>query len=202
MAKRMILMLTVTAAFVAALGFVKFRQIQTAIARGRRLPATSRGRHDHRRAAGGLAGHAERHRHDGRRPGRDGQRRPARASSIASRSIPAGRFARGRARPARHAAGAGAAGRRRGRARSGPSQLRPDAGPGERRRDLPGGVRPGRGRAEADGSTESERSAPRSSGKPSGRRFPESSASARSTWGSTWPAAIRSSRCSRCIRST
>jgi membrane fusion protein (multidrug efflux system) len=34
MAKRMILMLTVTLAIVAALGFVKFRQIQTAIAEG------------------------------------------------------------------------------------------------------------------------------------------------------------------------
>ena len=34
MAKRMIVMLTVTALFVAALGFVKFRQIQTAIAQG------------------------------------------------------------------------------------------------------------------------------------------------------------------------
>ena len=34
MAKRMILMLTVTAALIAALGFVKFRQIQTAIAEG------------------------------------------------------------------------------------------------------------------------------------------------------------------------
>jgi len=34
MAKRMILMLTVTALFVAGLGFVKFRQIQTAIAQG------------------------------------------------------------------------------------------------------------------------------------------------------------------------
>src|SRR5919197_5747631 len=32
MAKRMILMLTVTALFIAALGFVKFKQIQTAIA--------------------------------------------------------------------------------------------------------------------------------------------------------------------------
>jgi membrane fusion protein (multidrug efflux system) len=34
MAKRMILMLTVTVAFIAALGFVKFKQIQTAIAQG------------------------------------------------------------------------------------------------------------------------------------------------------------------------
>ena len=34
MAKRMILMLTVTALFVAGLGFVKFKQIQTAIAQG------------------------------------------------------------------------------------------------------------------------------------------------------------------------
>jgi membrane fusion protein, multidrug efflux system len=34
MAKRMILMLTVTAALIAALGFVKFKQIQTAIAQG------------------------------------------------------------------------------------------------------------------------------------------------------------------------
>ena len=34
MAKRMIVMLTVTLAFVAALGFVKFQQIQTAIAQG------------------------------------------------------------------------------------------------------------------------------------------------------------------------
>ena len=31
MAKRMILMLTVTAVFIAAFGFVKFKQIQTAI---------------------------------------------------------------------------------------------------------------------------------------------------------------------------
>src|SRR5881397_4041032 len=34
MAKRMIVMLTVTALFVAALGFVKFKQIQTAVAQG------------------------------------------------------------------------------------------------------------------------------------------------------------------------
>src|SRR3970040_2024538 len=34
MAKRMILMLMLVAAFVAALGFVKFQQIQTAIAEG------------------------------------------------------------------------------------------------------------------------------------------------------------------------
>src|SRR5437899_10946183 len=34
MAKRMILMLAVTALFVTALGFVKFRQIQTAVAQG------------------------------------------------------------------------------------------------------------------------------------------------------------------------
>src|SRR5881409_4108429 len=34
MAKRMIVMLTVTTLFVAALGFVKFKQIQTAIAQG------------------------------------------------------------------------------------------------------------------------------------------------------------------------
>src|SRR5688572_25552338 len=34
MAKRMIVMLTVTALFVGALGFVKFQQIQTAIAEG------------------------------------------------------------------------------------------------------------------------------------------------------------------------
>src|SRR5262245_42615787 len=34
MAKRMIVMLTVTLLFVAGLGFVKFRQIQTAIAQG------------------------------------------------------------------------------------------------------------------------------------------------------------------------
>src|SRR5947199_6928578 len=34
MAKRMIVMLTVTTLFVAGLGFVKFKQIQTAIAQG------------------------------------------------------------------------------------------------------------------------------------------------------------------------
>ena len=34
MAKRMILMLAVTAAFIAALGFVKFQQIQAAMAQG------------------------------------------------------------------------------------------------------------------------------------------------------------------------
>src|SRR5262245_58044291 len=34
MAKRMILMMTVTAALIGVLGFVKFRQIQTAIAEG------------------------------------------------------------------------------------------------------------------------------------------------------------------------
>ena len=46
------------------------------------------------------------------------------------------------------------------------------------------------------------RSAPPSRGRRSARRFRESSASARSTSGSTWRPAIRSSRCSRCIRST
>ena len=77
MAKRMIVMLTVTALFVAALGFVKFRQIQTAIGQAAAFQpppeavTTIVARQD------AVAGHAERHRHDGRGAGRDGERRPA-----------------------------------------------------------------------------------------------------------------------------
>ena len=41
MAKRMILMLAVTAAFIAALGFVKFQQVQEAMAQGAAFPAAA-----------------------------------------------------------------------------------------------------------------------------------------------------------------
>ncbi len=44
MAKRMFVMLTVTLLFVAGLGFVKFKQIQTAIAQGAAFQPTRSGR--------------------------------------------------------------------------------------------------------------------------------------------------------------
>ena len=41
MAKRMFLMLAVVLIFIATLGFVKFRQVQTAMARGRGVSAAA-----------------------------------------------------------------------------------------------------------------------------------------------------------------
>ena len=132
-----------------------------------------------------MAGHAERHRHDGRGAGRDGERRPAgHRRSDRVRFGQAGSRRRG-AGAARHAAGAGAAGRRRSAARSGAPQLRADAGPAERARHLARRVRPRHGRADGRRRRGSARSAPRSSGRRSGRRSPASSASARSTSAST-----------------
>ena len=197
MAKRMIVMLTVTALFVAALGFVKFKQIQTAIAQAAAFQPPPEAVTTIVARAGDVAGDAERHRHDGRGAGRDRQRRPSRHRR--SHRVRFGHVGpRGRrAGAARHAAGAGAAGRRRSAARAGAPQLRPDAGPAERARHLAGGVRPRDGRAESRRRHGSGRSAPRSTGKRSGRRFRASSASGRSTWGSTCRAAMRSSRCSR-----
>lgn len=52
MAKRMILMLLVTAAFIAALGYVKFWQIQEAIGQAAAFKPPPSGGHDHRRSGG------------------------------------------------------------------------------------------------------------------------------------------------------
>ena len=77
MAKRMILMLAVTAAVIAVLGFVKFQQFQAAAAQAAGVPAAARSGHDDRRAAGAVARHAAGHRHDRGGAGRDRQRRSA-----------------------------------------------------------------------------------------------------------------------------
>ena len=88
MVKRMIAMLTVTLAIVGGLGFVKFRQIQTAMAEGAAFQpppeavTTLVARQEQWPAT------LERHRDDGGGAGRDGQRRPARhgrARSCSSR---------------------------------------------------------------------------------------------------------------------
>ncbi len=106
-----------------------------------------------------------------------------------------------RPRAAGHARGARATGGRGGAAEALPHQLRP----GER--PSPEGISPRRTttrprRRTRRAGPRSARSAPRSNGRPSGRRSPGSWESARSTSASTWPAARRSSRSSRSIRST
>ena len=128
MLKRMIVMLAVTLAIVAALGFVKFRQIQTAIAQGAAFqpppeavttivaaqeewPATLS-------AIGTVAAV------QGVTVSAD---LPGMVERIAVRVRAGGPRRRGAGR-ARHAAGAGAAGGGRGAARAGAPQLRADAG--------------------------------------------------------------------------
>ena len=75
MAKRMIVMLTVTLALVAGLGFVKFQQIQTAIAQGAAFQPPPEAVTTIVRAGDGVASHAERDRNDGGSAGRHCQRR-------------------------------------------------------------------------------------------------------------------------------
>ena len=197
MAKRMIVMLAVAAVVVGSLGFVKFQQIQTAIAQGAAFqpppeavttivaaqetwPATLE-------AIGTMAAV------QGVTVSADLPGTVDRISFDSGRVGPRGRGAR----PARHAAGAGAAGRRRSRARAGPSQLRKDAGPAERTRHLTGGVRPGNGRAETDGGP--SRGNPRrdrSENHP-GALCRDSRDPAGESGAIPRPAATRSSRCSR-----
>ena len=94
MAKRMIVMLTVTLLVVGGLGFVKFQQIQTAIAQGAAFQPPPEAVTTIVAQQEAVAGHAERDRHDGRRAGRDRERRPCQAPSSESCSIPARRCAR------------------------------------------------------------------------------------------------------------
>ena len=70
MAKRMTVTLVATMMIVAALGFVKFKQIQTAIAQGGRVSAAARSGDDDRGGGGGVAGDADGDRHGGGRAGR------------------------------------------------------------------------------------------------------------------------------------
>ena len=77
MAKRMIVMLTVTLALVAGLGFVKFQQIQTAIAQGAAFQPPPEAVTTIVAQQDGVARHAERNRNDGGRAGRHRQRRSA-----------------------------------------------------------------------------------------------------------------------------
>ena len=132
MLKRMIVMLAVTLLIVAALGFVKFQQIQTAIAQGAAFqpppeavttivaeqeewPATLSAIGTVAAVQGvtvsaDLPGTVERIAFESGQAVRDGRRPGA----------------------ARHAAGAGAARRRRSAARAGARQLRAHAGPARR----------------------------------------------------------------------
>ena len=151
-----------------------------------------------------VAGDAGGDRHGRRGPRRHRQRRPARASStkIAFESGQAVRGGR-RARPARHAAGAGAARRGRGAARARQRQPRAADGPpaarGSRRRRS--ATAPTRSRSRPRRA--SARSARRSSARRSARRSPGSSASARSTSASTCAGGSADrARSSRSTRST
>ncbi len=150
MLKRMTLMLAVMFAIIAVLGFVKFRQVQVAMAQGAAFQPPPEAVTTIVAELQDWPATHECHRHDGGGAGRDRQRRSAgRRRSHYIRVGPGGGAGRG-ARRARHAAGARATGRNRGPARTGRAQLHPHEGPAERSRDLAGGVRPGDGRAEAD----------------------------------------------------
>ena len=142
MLKRMILMLAGDARRRRALGFVKFQQIQTAMAQGAAFQpppeavTTIVARQEEWPATLGAIGTVA---------AVQGVTVSADLPGIVERiAFDSGkRGARGRrARAARHAAGAGAAGRRRGAARAGAPELRADEGPAERTRRLAGRVRP------------------------------------------------------------
>ena len=128
MSKRMIVMLAAVAAFVAALGTVKFRQIQAAIAQAASFQPPPEAVTTVVAKQRGVAGDAcSAIGTRGGRAGRDRQRRPARhRRQHRLRLRPDGAGGRG-AGAARHAAGAGAARRRRGAARPDPPQPRPHA---------------------------------------------------------------------------
>ena len=188
MAKRMILMLTVTVAIIAALGFVKFKQIQTAMAEGAAFQPPPE-------AVTTIV--AQR---------RSGRRRSSAIGTVAavqgvtvSADLPGivERIAfesgqavqrRRRAGAARHAAGAGAAGGGRGAARPRAPQLRAMKGLLEQRVISQAEFDRATTEQKQLGGAASARSAPRSSARRSARRSRASSASARSTSASTWPA--------------
>ena len=142
MAKRMIVMLAVTLLFVAALGFVKFKQIQTAIAQGAAFQPPPEAVTTIVASAGAVAVHAERHRHGRGRARRDRERRPAghrRPDRLRVRPVGSRRRGAGVLDTRQERAQLAAAEAQRDLARA---QLRSDAGPAERARDLAGGVRP------------------------------------------------------------
>ena len=171
-------------------GFVKFKQIQTAIAQGAAFQPPPEAVTTIVAAEEEWPSTLTRHRHGRGRAGRDGQRRSARhrrADRLRVRAVgPRGRRAGG----ARHAAGARAAGRGRGAARSGAGQLRAHAGPARTSASSRGRVRSRHRRRSGRPTRGSARSARRSSARRSARRSRASSASATSTSASTCPAAI------------
>ena len=142
MLKRMIVMLAVTTLIVAGLGFVKFKQIQAAIAQGAAFQpppeavttiVASQEEWPSTLTAIGTVAAVRGVTVSADLPGVVDEHR-LRIGPGGSRGRRAGR--------ARHAAGAGAAGGRRGAARSGARQLQPHAGAAERAGDLAGRVRP------------------------------------------------------------
>ena len=124
MLKRMIGMLTVTMVIVAGLGFVKFQQIQTAIAEGAAFQPPPEAVTTVVAQQEEWPRHVERDRHDGGGAGRDSQRRSSghgRADFLRFRARGARRR---RARRSRHPAGAGATRGDRGAPRVGAAHLR------------------------------------------------------------------------------
>ena len=202
MAKRMVLMLLAVLVVIAGLGFVKYRQIETAMkAFASFQPAAGCG-HDDSAKQEQLARHAECYRHGGGGTGRDGERRSARDC----RRITFDR------------ASAGQAGdvlveldTRQEQAQLAAAEAQRDLAQVNFKR-LDGLVKEGviaqadfdKAQAEQkrDGSAGRKRSAPPLSARRSARLSPAGWAFARSISGSIWLRAIRSLRCNRWIRST
>jgi membrane fusion protein (multidrug efflux system) len=196
MAKRMFVMLTVTLVFVAGLGFVKFKQIQTAIAQGaafqpppeavttvvaeqERWPSTLNAIGTVAAVRGvtvsaDLAGIVEEIVFESGEPVREGQVLVVLDTRQEQAQMAAAEAQRVLARLNFN---------RMQELLDQQVVSKAEYDPARRRRG-------------------SEKSARRSNGRRFARRSPASSAFARSTRGNTWRAATRSCRCSHCIRST
>ena len=151
MAKRMILMLVVVLMVIGALGFVKFRQVQTAMAEGAAFQPPPEAVTTIVAQAGALAGHAGGDRDDGRGAGRDGQRRSARnGRSHRVRIRPFGRDGARCWPNSTRVRSARSSRRSRHSAISRASTTTRMKGLLERPRDFASGIRPRGGRTEAD----------------------------------------------------
>ena len=150
MAKRMILMLAVVIGIIGGLGFVKFRQIQTAIAQGAAFQPPPEAVTTIVAQQETWPATLERHRHGGRRAGRDRERGPARHRRADRVRVRASRCARARCSSSSTRARSGRSWPRSKRSASWRAELRADAGPAERARRSRGrsttGRRPSRSR--------------------------------------------------------